>query len=77
MCHTRRNLTIPKIETNVSEYAPSETEIAEAVSAKRGLPALFHHGDLGRLEARVAVGGLICPVEFFSSPMNSSRVEIR
>lgn len=52
LCHTRRNLTTPKIDAGVSDdWTPSSSEIDQALTARRAMKALFRHGDTSRLDA--------------------------
>jgi len=48
LCVIKHALTIPKNDGN-TEYEPTSAEIDAALNAKRGLRALFRHGDQNRL----------------------------
>ena len=50
-CRTRRHLTTPKIQADVTpDYMPTAAEIDEAIVARKALRSLIRHGDLKRLD---------------------------
>jgi HK97 family phage major capsid protein len=77
LCRIRRSLTVPKLDIGVADdYAPSSSEIDEALAARKALKSLFRNGEarLDHLQKKSLSSFSFGTNAFLLPPEMSSRI---